>query len=156
MAILEQEIGELLKRKNLTLSLSESCTGGLLSHRITNVPESSTYFEGSVVCYSKQAIAKLLGIPGSLIERCGQVSSETAEAMAEAIRKLMESSIGMSVTGVAGPGQVETKPVGLVYIALCSKEATLKEEFRFSGSRENIKNLASDAALELLRRYLLS
>ena len=148
-----EEIYRLLGERGLTLSIAESCTGGLLSHMVTNVPGSSTYFKGSVVSYSKEVKVGLLRI-GHVIDRYGQVSRQTAEAMALAVRQLMESDIGLSTTGVVGPERLEGMPVGLVYMSVSSEKGISTEEHMFSGSREEMKLSASQAALRLLRRHL--
>ncbi|MBI5026950.1 MAG: CinA family protein [Nitrospirae bacterium] len=154
MITIEQEIGELLIKKSLTLSIAESCTGGLLSHRITNVPGSSAYFEYSVVCYSKAAKTRFLGVKEGLIEQYGTVSAEVTQAMAQAVRKRAKTSFGLAVTGVAGTDSMEGKSAGLVYVALSFEKGVCSREFKFSGSREEIKDQASSAALSLLREHL--
>lgn len=154
MKSLEQKIGELLIKKNLTISIAESCTGGLLSNMITNVPRSSAYFDSSVVCYSKKAKVKLLGISEKIISRYGTVSIETTKAMAEAIKKLRRTKIGLAVTGVAGPDLTENKPVGRVYIVLSHGKKNYVKEFMFKGKREEIKKQVAVAAIELLWRHL--
>ncbi|MBI5050105.1 MAG: CinA family protein [Nitrospirae bacterium] len=143
MMSIEQKIGELLIKKNLTLSIAESCTGGLLSHMITNVPKSSAYFDSSVLCYSKNVKVKLLGIPEKLINKYGTVSAETAKAMADAVRKLRRTKIGLAVTGIAGPDSIEKKPVGTVYIAVSYRNKIYAEGFRFKGNRKEIKTKAA-------------
>lgn len=151
---LERKIGMLLTKKRLTLSIAESCTGGLLSHIITDIPKSSAYFNGSLVCYSQKAKAGLLRIPERLINRHGTVSAETAKAMAEAVRRLIRTRIGLAVTGVAGPDLIEGKPAGLVYIALSYNKKTYVQEFKLRGTREKIKKQAAKAALEFLWKHL--
>ncbi|MEK6561510.1 MAG: CinA family protein [Nitrospirota bacterium] len=152
---IEEIIGRLLRRRGWRLSTAESCTGGLIGHRITNVPGSSDYFDGGVITYSNDAKMKLLRVPEELITTYGAVSRQSAVAMAEGIRKLRGVEIGIGVTGIAGPaGGTAVKPVGLVYIALSSPVRVECKEFRFDGDREMIKLQASEAALNMLRRLL--
>lgn len=152
--VLEQEVGRLLAEKNLTLSIAESCTGGLLSHMITSVVGSSAYFDSSVVCYSKRAKIKLLGVPEEVINTSGTVSAECAVRMAKAIKRLRGTKIGLAVTGIAGPEAEENKPVGMVYIAISYGRKNYVDGFRFKGKRQGIKRKAAVAALKLLRRYV--
>jgi len=151
---LEQEIGRFLVKKNLTLSIAESCTGGLLSHMITNVAGSSAYFDSSVVCYSKKSKIKLLGVPEQVIDTFGTVSAQCAIAMAKAVKRLRGTKIGLAVTGIAGADLIENKPVGTVYIALSYGRKNYVERFTFEGKREEIKRKAVVSALKLLRRYV--
>ncbi len=148
--VLEQEIAKLLKKKNLSLAVAESCTGGLLSHVITNVVGSSEYFDSSVVCYSKKSKIKLLGVPEQVIDTFGTVSAECAITMAKAVKRLRGTKIGLAVTGIAGADLIENKPVGMVYIALSYGRKNYVERYRFKGKREEIKKQAAVAALELL------
>ncbi|MCC7202645.1 MAG: CinA family protein [Nitrospirae bacterium] len=151
----EEIIGRLLRKKGWRLAIAESCTGGLIGHRITNVPGSSDYFDAGVISYSNDAKRALLSVPDETIRTYGAVSRQTAVAMAEGIRKLRGVEAGVGVTGIAGPsGGTETKPVGLVYIALSSSVHTECREFRFDGDRDIIKLQASEAALEMLRMML--
>ena len=154
---MEEVVGYLLTMRNFTLSVAESCTGGLIKHRITNVSGSSKYFIGGVVAYSNEVKQNLLGVPEQTLQRYGAVSQQTAISMAKGIRSLLKTDIGLSVTGIAGPsgGSVE-KPVGLVYIGLLSKGKTSFEEHRFLGDRIKIKEQTAQAALDMLRRYLLN
>ncbi len=153
---MEKVVGMLLTVNKLTLSVAESCTGGLISHRITNVPGSSNYFLMSVVTYSNESKIKELGVEEKLIKEQGAVSGEVCEAMARGIRKKADSDIGIAVTGIAGPGggSVE-KPVGLVFVGIATKDKTKVEKHQFSGSRQTIKFRASQVALDLVRRYIL-
>jgi len=154
---LEGAVGRLLRDRRLTLSVAESCTGGLLSHRITNVPGSSVYFERGVIVYSNRAKEELLGVPGQLIAAHGAVSGPVAEAMARGIRELSGSQLALSITGIAGPdGGTPAKPVGTVFIGLAAAESARSRRFLFSGNRESIKWQSSQRALDLLRRYLLA
>ena len=152
---IEVIIGRLFRKRGWRLSIAESCTGGLIGHRITNVPGSSDYFDGGVITYSNDAKIELLKVPEETIATYGAVSRQTAVAMAEGIRKLRGIEVGIGVTGIAGPaGGTEAKPVGLVYIALSSPVRVECKEFRFNGDREMIKLQASEAALNMLRRLL--
>lgn len=153
---LEEAIGWLLRRAGKTVAIAESCTGGLICHRITNVPSSSDYFKRGIVSYSNRAKEDLLGVPFSMIERHGAVSPEVAVAMAAGVRRVAGTDLGVGVTGIAGPGGgTETKPVGLTFIALADAEGEECCEHRFRFDREGNKLWASQMALEMLRRYLL-
>jgi nicotinamide-nucleotide amidase len=154
---LEAVVGHLLRDRRLTLSVAESCTGGLLGHRITNVPGSSVYFERGVVVYSYRAKEELLGIPSQLLAAHGAVSAPVAEAMARGIREMSGSHLALAITGVAGPdGGTPAKPVGTVFIGLASSDGARSHHFLFSGNRESIKWQSSQQALDLLRRHLLT
>lgn len=154
---MEEVVGRELATRGLTLALAESCTGGLIGHRLTQVAGSSAYLDRGVVCYSNRAKTEMLGVPADLIARQGAVSRAVAVAMACGIRERAKVSVGLSVTGIAGPGGgTETKPVGLVYIGLdCGAGQPITREFRFHGDRTVIKQRSSQAALDLLRRWLL-
>lgn len=148
---LEAELGKILSEKRATLAIAESCTGGLISHRITNVPGSSVYFERGIVAYSNKAKVECLAVPEEIIKDFGAVSSETAMAMAAGIRRAANSTFGLAVTGIAGPGGgTEKKPVGLVYIAIAGPEGTDVSGFIFGGDREVIKEKTAKAALTWL------
>ncbi|MFB0566181.1 MAG: competence/damage-inducible protein A [Candidatus Aminicenantaceae bacterium] len=152
---LEKVVGNLLRHWNKTLAVAESCTGGLLSNRITNVPGSSDYFLQGTVVYSNEAKIDSLGIPLSLIKEHGAVSPKVAAAMAEAIRKKAGASYGLGITGIAGPtGGSPEKQVGLVYIALASEKGTKVKKNIFPGNRKIIKFQSSQKALDMLRRHL--
>jgi nicotinamide-nucleotide amidase len=152
---LEQVVGELLKLRGYTLATAESCTGGLLAGRITDVPGSSEYFLEGVVSYSNEAKVDLLGVPKKLIEEHGAVSEEVAKAMATGVRKRAGSTFGVGITGIAGPGGgSEEKPVGLVYIALADDTQTTTRKFIFNGDRQFIRTLSINAALDLVRRRI--
>jgi nicotinamide-nucleotide amidase len=153
---LEEVVGTLLRIHNQTLAAAESCTGGLLGSRITDVSGSSDYFLMGVVAYSNQAKNKLLGIPMDLIEEHGAVSSEVAQAMASGIRDGSQADLGLGVTGIAGPtGGTPDKPVGLVYVALDSEEGTKVTKNLFLGNREAVKFQSSQKALDMVRLHLL-
>jgi len=144
-------IGDLLRENGMTLSVAESCTGGLVSDRITNVSGSSDYFEGGVVSYSLKAKAKHLGIPMAYIERYGAVSPQVAKRMAEGVREAFRTIIGLSTTGVAGPtGGTRKTPVGTVFIACSFEKRTLVKKLRLRGSRRQIKEAAAEECLKLL------
>lgn len=152
----EGVIGRLLKSKNLRIAVAESCTGGYITHRLTNVPGSSEYLERGVVCYSNISKVELLGVPQKIIETHGAVSPECAVAMAQGIRRISKTDIGLAVTGIAGPsGGSHEKPVGTVYIAMVTEKGGRDKGYRFRGDREEIKVLATYAALDMVRRYLL-
>lgn len=154
--ILEEVVGRLLKERRLMVSVAESCTGGLLAHRLTNVPGSSTYFERGVVVYSNQAKEALLGVPADLLRQHGAVSGPVAESMARGIRRISKIDLGVSITGIAGPdGGTPAKPVGTVFIALASAEGTEAKRFRFRGDRGAIKWRSTQMALEMLRQDLM-
>jgi PncC family amidohydrolase len=152
---IEDTVGELLKKKGLSISIAESCTGGLLGYLITNVPGSSKYFKGGIVAYSDQLKEKFLYIPKESIEKFGSVSPEVAKSMAEEIRKNGEADLGLAITGIAGPGGgSKMKPAGLVYIALATPDVTEWQSFHFSGDRKSIRSQSARKALYILRDYL--
>jgi PncC family amidohydrolase len=162
MARPEREIGDLLREyqaktgKLLTIGTTESATGGRIADRLTNVPGSSDYFRGSVVAYSNETKINVLEVKGDTIEDYGAVSEQTAIEMAEAGRRLLSVDICISDTGIAGPsGATPGKPVGLFYISLAAKESSLSQKHIFSGNREENKRDAAEAALNMLRQYLL-
>lgn len=153
---LETIVGRLLTTRNWTLALAESCTGGLISHRITQVPGSSHYFLRGYVVYSNQAKTDTLKVSPQLLKDKGAVSPEVAQALATQVRLAAKSDVGMATTGIAGPdGGSPEKPVGLVYMAIADESSTQVFSFRFTGNRETVKLRASQTALELLRRYCL-
>ena len=152
---MEEIIGETLTPRGLTLGLAESCTGGLISHRLTQVAGSSAYVDRGIVCYSNQAKVELLGVPKSLLVKHGAVSPPVAKAMAQGIRKRSGVDLGLSVTGIAGPGGgTAAKPVGLVHVGLATPKNTFTKEFRFHGDRTIVKQRSSQGALDVLRRWL--
>jgi nicotinamide-nucleotide amidase len=155
---MEAVVGRLLSTQGYTVAVAESCTGGLISHRLTQVPGSSAYVDRGAVCYSNQAKTDMLGVPVELVVQHGAVSHEVAASMAAGIRKMAGVSVGLSVTGIAGPGGgTDTKPVGLVYVGLDGGTGdVVTKEFRFHGDRSMIKQRSSQAALDLLRRWLLN
>ncbi len=152
---LEEVVGMRLVMKEKTVAVAESCTGGLLSERLTRTPGSSNFFLGGAVCYSNELKTKMAGVPQTLIEENGAVSKPVAQALAEGIRKRTGASLGVGITGIAGPGGgTPEKPVGLVYIALADEQGTELREFRFPGNRDRIRQWAAQAALEMIRRRL--
>jgi competence/damage-inducible protein CinA-like protein len=155
---LEEAVAQILGRRRLSLAIAESCTGGLLGHRLTRTPGASTYLDGGVIAYSNAAKERWLRIPEDLLARHGAVSAEAARAMAEAVRAQAHTDLGLATTGIAGPGgATEGKPVGLVYIALAHPQGTNVREIRFGTEpgREGVKYLASQSALDMLRLHLL-
>ena len=153
---MEEVIGLRLAVTGFTLAVAESCTGGLVSQRLTEVPGSSVYFMEGVVTYSNDAKTRSLGVDSELIRKHGAVSAEVAEAMAEGVRRRADTDFGIAVTGIAGPGGgSEEKPVGLVYIALSDDAHTEHRKLVLPGDRHLIRWRASQAALDLLRRRLI-
>ena len=149
---LEIVVGEMLRREKQFLAMAESCTGGLLSKRITDVPGSSDYFLGSIISYSNQAKEELLGVRPQTLKKYGAVSKETALEMARGAKSALEADIAVSVTGIAGPsGGSKDKPVGLVYIAIASDSREIVKKFYFSGDRSSIRQQSSTVCLDLLR-----
>jgi len=152
---LEKLIGNYLREKGWTLSIAESCTGGLICDRITDVSGSSDYFEGGMVTYSNESKAKYLGIPLDYIKRYGAVSPQVARKMAQGVRKAFHTTFGLSTTGVAGPtGGTKRSPIGRVFIGFADgKRAWVKKE-DFKGSRREIKRKATERSLEFLYKIL--
>ncbi|HSL31431.1 MAG TPA: CinA family protein [Anaerolineales bacterium] len=152
---LQIQVGSLLKERKLKLALAESCTGGLLGSRITDVPGSSDYFPGGVVAYAYEAKVELLGVSWDTLNSKGAVSRETVLEMARGIQQRMNADIAISVSGIAGPGGgTPEKPVGTTWIGLVAQDTERAEMFQFSGDREQNKNFAVDAALQMLLNYL--
>ena len=153
--MLEEEVGILLKKHKKILAAAESCTGGLIADRITDIPGSSNYFGTGIVAYSNETKMKILHVPKDILETFGAVSAETAKAMAEGVRDLAKADIAVSTTGIAGPtGAAPKKPIGLVYVGLSTPEGTKTKEFNFKGNRLEIKRKASEEALRMVRDYL--
>lgn len=153
---LEEVIGKLLLKNNYTLSTAESCTGGLLGHRITNVPGSSSYFVQGIQAYSNKAKRDLLEIDENVITEHGAVSAEVAGLMAEGIRKKSGSDFGLAITGIAGPGGgTREKPVGLVFTALSWNNETKVDKSQFLGTRGSVKSQATQKTMDMLRRHIL-
>ncbi|HXX81964.1 MAG TPA: CinA family protein [Thermodesulfovibrionales bacterium] len=149
-----EKIHHHFKRSDLTLSIAESCTGGLISHLLTNLPGASSFLDSSVVCYSTESKVKLLGVRRSLIKSHGAVSEKTAQAMAVAVRKKNNTDFSLSTTGNLGPNPMEDKRVGLVYIAVDWNRETVSKGMLFDGEREEIKHEAARAALKFLGEVL--
>lgn len=154
---LEEIVGGLLKEQKLTVAVAESCTGGLITSRLTDIPGSSEYLERAAVTYSNAAKVSLLGVPAEIIEKHGAVSEETARLMAEGVRKMAGTDLGLSSTGIAGPsGGSETKPVGTVYLALSDGNQTICRHHVYRWDRKRNKMFFSQSALLLLKNYLES
>ena len=152
---LEGVVGRLLSEKGWTLAVAESCTGGLISDRLTDVPGSSAYMERGLVTYSNAAKTELLGVPAEIIATYGAVSEQTARLMAEGVRKRAGTDLGLATTGIAGPGGGSAaKPVGTVHIALADSAGTLWRPYAFRWDRRRNKIIAAQAALMLLKRRL--
>ena len=146
---------DLLRQRGLKLAVAESCTGGLIGHRITNVPGSSDYFNGGVIAYAYEAKVNLLGVSWNTLKAYGAVSRETVLEMAAGARRSLEADIAVSVSGIAGPGGgTPDKPVGTVWVGLAAPEGKWARVFHFPGDREQNKAAASEAALALLLDYL--
>ena len=157
MASIEQEVGTLLRQKGITLGVVESATGGLISHRITNVPGSSDYYKGSVIAYSNEAKIKVVGVKEDTINKHGSVSQQVAEEMAQCGRELLAADICLADTGIAGPaGATPEKPVGLFYIGLSHQAGTYSRKHSFQGNREQNKRSTAEAALSWLKEYLVN
>lgn len=154
--LLEEVIAKIMIDRGLKLAVAESCTGGLISSRITNVPGSSHFFERGVITYSNASKVELLHVQEDAIQKYGAVSLEVCRQMAEGIKAISGIDIGISITGILGPtGATPTKPIGLVYIGLCDDKLCTAKEFHFGDNRLMNKDRASQAALEILRRHLL-
>jgi PncC family amidohydrolase len=152
---LEKKIGKILQERSLTLGLAESCTGGLIASRITDVPGSSAYFIAGLVTYSNEAKTNLLSIPDKIITHHGAVSNIVAERMAKGVRTAAGVDIGLSITGIAGPGGGSPeKPVGTVFIGLATTKKAFIKKFFFSGNRREIRRHSSEEALTMLLDYL--
>ncbi len=152
---LEVSIGRWLTAKKYTLAVAESCTGGLITHRLTNVPGSSAYVVAAVVAYAYEAKVAALGVSWDTLNTFGAVSAETVSEMARGVREKFASTLGLAITGIAGPGGgTPEKPVGLTYIALASANALLVERHIWRGNRIQIKEQSAQAALALVQNYL--
>lgn len=154
---LEHVVGALLAKSKRSIALAESCTGGLIGHRITRVPGSSAYFVGGVVAYSNGVKTAVAGVPATLLRKHGAVSEAVAQAMAAGIRKTLKADYGLAVTGIAGPtGGSTEKPVGTVCLAIANGKHAVVRQLHLSGDRELVKTRAANAALDLLRTTLLA
>ncbi len=157
MANLEQEVGNLLRQKGLTLGIVESATGGLISHLITNIHGGSDYYKGSVTAYSNEVKIKVVGVKEDTINKYGAVSYQVAEEMAQGGRKILATDICLANTGIAGPsGATPEKPLGLFYIGLSHQTRTYSQKHNFQGTREQNKHQAAEVALAWLKEYLIS
>jgi nicotinamide-nucleotide amidase len=153
---IEEIVALALAENRATIAVAESCTGGLLAERLTSLPGSSAYFLGGVVCYSNELKTSLVGVPPEIIEAKGAVSSEVALALADGIRKRTGATLGVGVTGIAGPtGGTPEKPVGLVHIGIADEHGPREKSFRFPGDRERIRFFAMQNALDAVRRHFL-
>jgi len=152
---LESRVGAALRRRGLRLAAAESCTGGLVGHRITNIPGSSTYYMGSITAYAYEAKVRLLGVKWETLEAYGAVSSQVVSEMARGVRKAMAADIGISISGIAGPGGgTPEKPVGLVCFGLSTNTGIWTSRQQFLGNRVSVKEQAADYILRYLLRYL--
>ncbi len=155
MMKLEDQIGELLRLGGLRLATAESCTGGLIAHRITDIPGSSDYFLGGFVSYAYEAKVASLGVSWETLDKYGAVSRETVLEMAHGARLALEANIGLSVSGIAGPtGGLPNKPVGTTWIGLSAQDGEWARLFCFIGDRLQNKSSSADAALQMLLDYL--
>ena len=151
----ETSVGRLLRERRLSLCVAESCTGGLLAHRITNVPGSSAYFRGGVIAYANEVKEQLLGVRRETLQRFGAVSQETAQEMAACARRLLGTDISLAITGITGPtGATPQKPVGLAYTALDAEDAKVCHEHLWESDRLGNKEHSAEAALDMLQTYL--
>jgi PncC family amidohydrolase len=160
-SLLEFQIGELLRRRNLKLAMVESCTGGLIGHRITNIPGSSDYFLGSLVAYAYEAKERLVGVKHETLMTYGAVSKETALELAHGVRQVlspdfgMEHIVGLSITGIAGPGGgLPGKPVGLAWVGLSTPSGEQAYKILTQGNRQENKAIFAEQALMILNNYL--
>jgi nicotinamide-nucleotide amidase len=153
---LEEVVARLLTENRTTVAVAESCTGGMLAERLTNLAGSSAYFLGGVVCYSNELKTSLVGVPAETIEAKGAVSSEVALALADGIRRRTGATLGVGITGIAGPGGgTPEKPVGLVHIGIADERGPRERAFRFTGDRDRIRSYATQTALDTIRRHFL-
>jgi PncC family amidohydrolase len=151
----ERVVGRLLKRKGLTLAVAESCTGGLIGDRLTDVPGSSRYFAGGVIAYSDAVKTSVLGVRKLTLAKWGAVSEQTVREMAAGVCRRFGTQVGVAVSGIAGPsGGSKIKPVGLVYICVRAGKQLAVERHRFRGGRRAVKEQSAAAALNLFRRLL--
>ena len=153
---LEALVGRLLRECGRTIACAESCTGGLLTSRLTDVAGSSAYVMGAVVSYTNEAKVSLVGVHEATLKTFGAVSEKTAREMAEGVRRAIPANIGVGITGIAGPGGATAeKPVGLVYIAVAAEHMTHAVRHVFSGSRAEVKRQSTEAALAMVRDLIL-
>ncbi len=152
---MEEVVGRILRERKLSLSVAESCTGGMLSARIVNVPGSSEYFVGSVVVYSNDLKVRLLGVREETLRKFGAVSEETCGEMLRGLKERFGTDCGVAITGIAGPGGTENKPEGLTYVGVYVKDRTRIARYIFSKGRNSNRFLSTQTALDLLRRLVL-
>ena len=152
---IEKTIGTILTNKGMTLGVIESATGGLISHRITNITGSSNYYKGSITAYSNEIKNRIVGVKAETLEKHGSVSAQTAEELASGGKRVLEVDICIADTGIAGPGGATPgKPIGLFYIGLSHKNTTFNRKHIFTGDREQNKKEAAETALQILKEYL--
>jgi nicotinamide-nucleotide amidase len=152
---MESVVGELLKKRKMTLSVAESCTGGLIGHRLTSISGSSLYFERGLIVYSNLSKVEMLGVMQKTIDSYGAVSGQVVREMAEGVKKIAKTDMGLAVTGIAGPsGGSEDKPTGTVFIGLSVDGKIVSGQYCFSGDRDKVKHNTSEMALDWVRRYL--
>lgn len=152
---LEILVGELLRQRGLRLAVAESCTGGLVGHRITNIPGASTYYMGSVTAYAYEAKVRLLGVRWATLEKYGAVSEQTVIEMARGVRRALAADVGLAISGIAGPGGgMPDKPVGLAWIGLSAEDVDDAWSFIWPGDRLQVKEHSAEQALQLLVDYL--
>jgi len=150
---LEEKVLKKFTQCQKTLAIAESCTGGLIGNCLTDIPGASAFFLLGITAYDNAAKTKILGVPSALIIKHGSVSPQVASAMAQGVRKILKTDDGLAVTGIAGPGGgSRNKPVGLVFIALSTKEKTIVKKFLFKGTRLAIKSKAAQTALKMLAK----
>jgi nicotinamide-nucleotide amidase len=154
---MEAVVGGMLRERGMTIALAESCTGGLVGHRITNVAGSSNYLKGGIVAYSNEVKQRSLGVRAETLAQHGAVSEETAAEMAAGVRRVLEADLGLAITGIAGPeGGTPDKPVGTVCFALAAAPAAVyRRRYQLWGTRDWVKLLSSQIALDWVRRFLL-
>jgi nicotinamide-nucleotide amidase len=154
---MEEVAAELLLKNGATIAIAESCTGGLVSARLTDIPGISAAFDRAIVTYSNRSKLQNLGVQQETLDRHGAVSSQTAREMAEGVRRVSGTDLGLSITGIAGPdGGTAEKPVGLVYVALAHKDGVVCKELRLWGSRSRIRNVTTLHAFDMVRRYFIN
>jgi PncC family amidohydrolase len=152
---LSKSVGKLLTKKKLTISICESCTGGMLGSIITSIPGSSKYFRGGIIAYSNEVKIKIVGVNPVTLRKYGAVSAIVAEEMAKGVRKKLKTDVGIGITGIAGPGGgTKEKPVGLVYICLIFKRKRFIKRLLLKGNRKKVREKSCEEALSLLRYFL--
>ena len=150
-----EELANGLTMRQMTLAVAESCTGGMLSNMITDMPGSSNFYQGGVVAYNNAVKIEVIGVTGDCIRNHGAVSERTARAMADGVREALSADIGIAITGIAGPGGgTDERPIGLIHIAVTDLDNQLSKEIKLDGDRAKIKKAASEAAIELAIEFL--